>query len=54
MSRPIDYAAPSVEQPLPPLWQRVVAWAMVWLATALVLYAAYLYRDLNSVLFMPH
>jgi hypothetical protein len=53
--RGIDYAEPSVPQPLPPAWQRSVAWTMLGIAVALILYILYVFTaDLRQVLFMPH
>ena len=43
-------AGVSAEALLPPLWQRVVAWALVWVAAAMIILAAW--PDLRNVLFM--
>ena len=51
MSKPLSYAGP---ESYPPLWQRVVAWTMVGIATASILYAGYVASGLRSVLFMAH
>jgi hypothetical protein len=38
---PIDYAGPSVSDPLPPRWQRVLAWTLIFVAIVLFGLIAY-------------
>ena len=59
MQEPLQYAEPTTPRPLPPLWQRLMAWTSIGIAAALVILLILLYTwmltdDLRRVLFMPH
>ena len=54
MANPIDYAEPSVPRVPAPLWQRVVAWSLLVIAFALILYVVLLVSGIHEVLFMSN